>query len=40
MQKGLSFRGIAREVGIHRYTAKKYMEAESPSMKRSTVRTE
>ena len=29
-RKGLSIRGIARELGIHRDTAKKYMNAESP----------
>ena len=28
--KGLSIRGIARELGIHRDTAKKYMNAKSP----------
>ena len=31
-RKGLSIRGIAREVGIHRDTVKKYMHAESPPM--------
>ena len=31
-RKGLSIRGIAREVGIHRATASKYMNAESPPM--------
>ena len=31
-RKGLSIRGIAREVGIHRQTVKKYMNAESPPM--------
>ena len=30
--QGLSIRGIARELGIHRDTAKKYMEAASPPM--------
>ena len=39
-RRGLAIRGVAREVGIHRDTAKKYMEAESPPMKRSTVRKE
>ena len=39
-REGLSIRGVAREVGIHRDTAKKYMEAESPPMKRSAVKTE
>ena len=29
-RKGLSMRGIARELGIHRYPVKKYMNAESP----------
>ena len=28
--RGLSIRGIARELGIHRDTAKKYMNAKSP----------
>ena len=36
-RKGLSIRGVARELGIHRDTAKKYMEAASPPMKRSRV---
>ena len=31
-RKGLSMRGIARELGIHRDTVKKYMNAESPPM--------
>ena len=31
-RKGLSIRGIARELGIHRNTARKYMNADSPSM--------
>ena len=31
-RKGLSIRGVAREVGIHRDTARKYMEAESPPL--------
>ena len=39
-QRGLSIRGVARELGIHRATAKKYIEAESPPIKRSAVRTE
>ena len=39
-RRGLSIRGVAREVGIHRDTAKKYIEAESPPIKRSAVRTE
>ena len=29
-RKGLSIRGIARELGIHRDTVKKYMNTESP----------
>ena len=29
-RRGLSLRGIARELGIHRNTAKRYAEAESP----------
>ncbi len=33
-RKGLSIRGIARELGIHRDTVKKYMNAESPPMTR------
>ena len=35
-RRGLSIRGVARELGIHRDTAKKYLEAASPPMKRST----
>ncbi|MYA17783.1 MAG: helix-turn-helix domain-containing protein [Gammaproteobacteria bacterium] len=31
-RKGLSIRGIARELGIHRQTVRKYMDAESPSV--------
>ena len=31
-RKGLSIRGIARELGIHRETVRKYMNAESPPM--------
>ena len=31
-RRGLSIRGVAREVAIHRDTAKKYMEAESPPL--------
>ena len=37
---GLSIRGVARELGIHRNTAKKYMEAVSPPMERSAVKAE
>ena len=33
-RKGLSIRGIARELGIHRDTVKKYMNADSPPMLR------
>ena len=36
-RRGLSTRGVARELGIHRDTAKKYMEALSPPMKRDRV---
>ena len=32
-RRGLSIRRVAREVGILRDTAKKYMEAVSPPMK-------
>ena len=31
-RKGLSIRGIARKLGIHRETVRKYMHAESPPM--------
>ena len=34
-RKGLSIRGIARELGIHRETVRKYMNAESPPMSRA-----
>ena len=33
-RKGLSMRGIARELGIHRNTVRKYMDAESPPIAR------
>ena len=33
--KGLSIRGIARELGIHRDTVRKYMNAESPPVSRA-----
>ena len=33
-RKGLSIRGIARELGIHRDTVEKYMNAESPPVAR------
>ena len=36
-RRGLSTRGVALELGIHRDTAKKYMEALSPPMKRDRV---
>ena len=36
-RRGLSIRGVARELGIHRDTAKKYMEAVSPPIKRDRV---
>ena len=36
-RRGVSIRGVARELGIHRDTAKKYMEALSPPMKRDRV---
>ena len=36
-RKGLSMRGIARELGIHRDTVKKYINAESPPMSPSRL---
>ncbi len=33
--RGLSIRGMARELGIHRNTVRKYIDAESPPMRRS-----
>lgn len=33
--KGLSIRGIARELGRHRETVRKYLDAESPPMSRT-----
>ena len=33
-RKGLSIRGIAQELGIHRDTVRKYIDAESPPMAR------
>ena len=36
-RKGLSIRGIARELGIHRETVRKYMNAESPPMSPSRM---
>ena len=37
-RKGLSIRGIARELGIHRDTVKKYMNAESPPLSRGRAK--
>ena len=39
-RRGLSIRGIARALGIHRSTVKKYMEAKSPPVARSRVPSE
>ena len=36
-RKGLSMRGIARELGIHRDTVRKYMHAESPPISPSRL---
>ena len=36
-RRGVSIRGIARELGIHRSTARKYMEAESPPLAHARV---
>ena len=36
-RKGLSMRGIARELGIHRDTVRKYINAESPPMSPSRL---
>ena len=36
-RKGLSMRGIARELGIHRDTVKKYINAESPPKARAQL---
>ena len=36
-RKGISLRGIERELGIHRATIKKYMDAESPPTRQSRV---
>ena len=32
--KGLSIRGMARELGIHRDTVRRYIDAESPPTRR------
>ena len=32
---GLSIRGMARELGIHRDTVRRYIDAESPPARRS-----
>ena len=39
-RKGLSIRGIARELGIHRDTVRKYMNAESPLISRARATSE
>ncbi len=39
-RKGLSIRGIARELGIHRETVRKYMNAERPPMARARATSE
>ena len=39
-RKGLSIRGIARELSIHRDTVRKYMHAESPPMARTRATSE
>ena len=36
-RKGMSLRAIERELGIHRATIKKYLDAEGPPMRRSQV---
>ena len=33
-RRGLSIRGMAREFGIHRETARRYIDAESPPTRR------
>ena len=35
MRKGMSLRAIERELGIHRATTKKYMDADGPPGRRS-----
>ena len=37
--RGLSLRAIARELGIHRETAKKYALADSPPVRRTATAT-
>ena len=39
-RKGLSIRGIARELGIHRDTVRKYMNPESPPVTRARATSE
>ena len=39
-RKGLSIRGIARELGIHRATVRKYINAESPPTSRARTPSE
>ena len=34
-RKGLSIRGVARELGIHRDTVRRYIDAESPPTRRT-----
>ena len=34
-RKGMSFRAIERELGIHRGTIKRYLDAEGPPTRRS-----
>ena len=33
-RRGLSIRGMARELGIHRHTVRRYIDAESPPTRR------
>ena len=33
--KGMSIRGMVRELGIHRDTVRRYIDAESPPTRRS-----
>ena len=39
-RKGQSIRGIARELGIHRETVSKYMNADSPPVSRARAASE